>query len=729
MLTSQAENGIATFDGVAPQSAGNYTLQATDGTDTPASASFSVTPAAVSSLTFMQQPTDVVAGQAIAPAVVVQAKDQYGNVISGDAVTLAVENYPSGTLYGSFMATTDGSGNATFDSISLPTAGSYMLVATDGTVSTGNSNSFVVSAAVAAMLVFAQQPSNVPAGTAISPNVVVDVEDQFGDLVTTDNSNVILSLNSGDGSLNGTLTVQAQNGVATFSDLSLNGAGIYTIGAGDGALATTSAAFTIYQATPAVTLASPPPSITYDGTSDVTNWAIPSVSGVSGVANPTGSPNVVFYAGISPAGTPLASAPVYAGTYTAVAGYFGDANYGASQSVPVTFAIRKATPTVIATDAVNPSVFGQSVTFTATVTPQFSGTPTGTVTFTDGSTQLAKAVLSGGVATYTTTALTAATHTITATYGGDSNFTGSSGSLGQLYGIISTYAGGGVDDGDAATAASINNPGSVAVDTAGNVYIADSDHNRIRKVSASTGIITTIAGNGSLGYSGDGGAATAAGLYYPYGVAVDAAGNLYIADTGDNRIRKVSASTGIITTVAGNGSAGYSGDGAAATAAELDKPFGVAVDAAGNLYIADTCDNRIREVSASTGIITTVAGNGSPYYGGDGGAATAAGLAFPEGVAVDAAGNLYIADSYDNRIRKVSASTGIITTVAGNGSPATTAATAGLATAAGLYNPYGVAVDAAGNLYIADTWRQSHPQGVGEHGDHHHRRRQRLCRL
>ena len=228
-------NGIATFDGVAPQSAGSYTLVATDGTDTSASASLSVTPAAVSTLTFMQQPTDVVAGQAIAPAVVVQAQDQYGNVISGDTVTVAVENYPSGTLYSSFMATTDSNGNATFDNISLPTAGSYMLVATDGTVSTGNSTSFVVGPAAASMLVFAQQPSNVPAGTAISPNVVVDVEDQFGNLVMTDNSNVTIYFNSGDGSLNGTLTVQAQNGVATFSGLSLNGAGIYAIGAADGA--------------------------------------------------------------------------------------------------------------------------------------------------------------------------------------------------------------------------------------------------------------------------------------------------------------------------------------------------------------------------------------------------------------------------------------------------------------------------------------------------------------
>ena len=219
----------------------------------------------------------------------------------------------------------------------------------------------------------------------------------------------------------------------------------------------------------------------------------------------------------------------------------------------------------------------------------------------------------------------------------------------------------------------------MAVDASGNLYIADTGNNRIRKVSA-TGIITTVAGNGSAGYSGDGGPATSAQLDGPEGVAVDGSGNLYIADTCNNRIRKVSA-TGIITTVAGNGSAGYSGDGGPATSAQLSLPAGVAVDGSGNLYIADSGNNRIRKVSA-TGIITTVAGNGSPGYSGDGGPATSAQLNQPAGVAVDASGNLYIADSSNNRIRKVSA-TGIITTVAGNGfdgysgdgGPATSAAT------------------------------------------------------
>jgi len=274
-------------------------------------------------------------------------------------------------------------------------------------------------------------------------------------------------------------------------------------------------------------------------------------------------------------------------------------------------------------------------------------------------------------------------------------------------GIITTVAGNGSSgysgDGGAATAAGLDWPFGVAVDAGGNIYIADTKDNRIREVSASTGIITNVAGNGSGGYSGDGGPATAAGLASPYGVAVDAAGNLYIADTYDNRIREVSASTGIITTIAGNGSQNDSGDGGPASAAELDVPIGVAVDAPGNLYIADYSGGRIREVSASTGIITTVAGNGTiETYSGDGGPATAAGLGIPTGVAVDAAGNLYIADFFDDVIREVSASTGIITTVAGNGSPVYSG-DGGAATAAGLDDPRGVAVDAAGNLYISTT--------------------------
>jgi len=240
------------------------------------------------------------------------------------------------------------------------------------------------------------------------------------------------------------------------------------------------------------------------------------------------------------------------------------------------------------------------------------------------------------------------------------------------------------------------------VDTAGNIYIADTQNCRIRKVTASTGVISTIAGNGTCGYAGDGKAATSAELFEPSGVAVDSASNVYIADWDNSRIRKITASTGIISTVAGNGARGYSGDGGKATSAKLSSPFGVAIDSSGNIYIADVGNYRIRKVTVSTGFISTVAGNGTQGYSGDGGPATSAKMQGPTGVAVDTAGNIYIADSYGNRIRKVTASTGIISTVAGNGNIGHSG-DGGPATSAQLYYPYGVAVDTASNIYIADN--------------------------
>ncbi len=223
-------------------------------------------------------------------------------------------------------------------------------------------------------------------------------------------------------------------------------------------------------------------------------------------------------------------------------------------------------------------------------------------------------------------------------------------------------------DGGPATSAALGNPSSVAVDRAGNLYVADPRYRRIRKVSAS-GIIATIAGNGSPDAGGPlssaAGPATDAHISVPSGVAVDGAGNLYIADPALNTIRKVSAS-GMITTIAGQWLLGFSGDGGPATEAKLSGPTGVSVDADGNLFIADRNNHRIRKVSPN-GIISTVAGGGANFSVlGDDGPAIGASLASPFSVAVDGAGNLYIADSGHNRIRKVSTN-GIITTVAGGG--------------------------------------------------------------
>jgi uncharacterized protein (TIGR03437 family) len=282
-------------------------------------------------------------------------------------------------------------------------------------------------------------------------------------------------------------------------------------------------------------------------------------------------------------------------------------------------------------------------------------------------------------------------------------------------GPVGTLQGGFSGDGGLATAAALYSPNSVAVDTSGNIFIADTGNNRVRKVSANNGIITTIAGNGTQGSSGDGGPATAAELNTPTGVAVDASGNIFIADSLNIRIRKVSPS-GIITTYAGNGiCCGFSGDGGPATLAELNNADGIAVDASGNLFIADQRNSRIRSVSAATGIITTVAGNGSNGFSGDGGPATTAALYYPTDLTVDASGNLFIADCYNGRVRKVSAS-GIITTVAGTGiSSGSPSGIGGLATSANLVYVYHVAVDPSGNLFIPvgnQIWYVSASSGI-----------------
>jgi sugar lactone lactonase YvrE len=269
-------------------------------------------------------------------------------------------------------------------------------------------------------------------------------------------------------------------------------------------------------------------------------------------------------------------------------------------------------------------------------------------------------------------------------------------------GIISTVAGNGTGsysgDGGPATAATLNSPYGVALDAVGNIYIVDNGNNCIRMVNT-LGVITTIAGTGTGSFSGDGGQATAATLHYPIGITLDATGNIYIADWNNRRVRKVNT-LGIINTIAGNGTVGFSGDGGQATAAELYNPLGLAVDGLGNIYIADAGNSNVRQVNAS-GIITTVVGNGTAGYSGDGGLANAAEINGPYGVTVDAAGNLYVADSYNNCIRMVNTS-GIINTIVGNGT-AGYSGNGGQATAAELNFPEGVAVDPYGNIYIADT--------------------------
>lgn len=270
---------------------------------------------------------------------------------------------------------------------------------------------------------------------------------------------------------------------------------------------------------------------------------------------------------------------------------------------------------------------------------------------------------------------------------------------GNLTLIAGTGVAGFSGDGGLATSANLNAPIGITLDASGNLFIADQGNNRIRKVNTS-GIITTVAGNGAAGYNGDGGLATSTSLYLPYGVYADASGNLFIADTYNHRVRKVSPA-GIISTIAGTGVASYNGDGIAATTAALQYPMDLLMDGSGNLIIADANDRRIRKINTS-GMISTMAGNGVAGYSGDGGAATSAALSFPTGIAMDGSGNLYIADTNNNRIRKVNTS-GIITTCAGTGVAGYNGS--GIAaTSASLYNPWGVAADSVGQLYIPDRY-------------------------
>lgn len=270
-------------------------------------------------------------------------------------------------------------------------------------------------------------------------------------------------------------------------------------------------------------------------------------------------------------------------------------------------------------------------------------------------------------------------------------------------GIISTIAGTGLTgfagDGGLATKASLSAPTGIAVDDSGNVYIADNQNNRIRKVSASTGNITTIAGKGKAGFTGDGGPADSAELNEPYDIAIDNSGNIYFSDYGNFRIRKISGGT--ISTVAGTSTSGFSGDGGPASLAQLAGPEGIAVDDSGNVYVADLSNQRIRKIDITSGKITTVAGDGVGAFAGDGGLATTAEINKPTGVAIDSAGDIFICDQGNQRIRKVTG--GIINTIGGNGSRGYTG-DGGPATLAELNNPNNVAVDTGGNIYVADLY-------------------------
>jgi hypothetical protein len=441
------------------------------------------------------------------------------------------------------------------------------------------------------------------------------------------------------------------------------------------------------------------------------------------------------------------------GTYTATVSLYEVDNGVESttaigtDSESITVNARTAATATLAASAFT-STYGQDVAITATVAGSGLGdiTPTGTVTFSDGSTVLGTANLDGnGNASIDVPDLSIGYHVVTASYGGDVNFAASPATeipdtittvaqvgwcatiavdaAGDIFssnpiqqdiaevnhdtGVATTVAGNGTagysGDGGPATAAELNCPSAVAFDAAGDLFFADSGNNRVREVNVATGVITTVAGDGTEGFAGDYGQATTAELFCPEGIAIDSAGNLFVADTGNNRIRDVSLSTGVITTVAGNGAQWCSGDGGPATAAGLDRPCSLAVDGAGHLFIVEPNDNLVREFSTSTGMINAFAGDGTVGPSGNGGPATAARLAYPMSVAADSAGNVFITDQGSNSVREVIASTDVITAFAGNGTYGYTGEN-GPATATGLGGELeNVVVDASGNVLISDS--------------------------
>lgn len=273
-------------------------------------------------------------------------------------------------------------------------------------------------------------------------------------------------------------------------------------------------------------------------------------------------------------------------------------------------------------------------------------------------------------------------------------------------GSPTVIAGGGVGDNGPATNASLVGPVDMALDGAGGLLVVEQDRHRVRRVSLADGKISTVIGKGTPGYSGDGGPAAQAEMLLPGGIAIHPLGFIYLADTGNHRVRVLDQS-GTISTGAGSGptglgNGGFDGDGGPADQARFNTPQQVAIDAPGNLYIADTGNHRVRKAEAGTGLIVTVAGVGTPGSGGDGGPASGAQLNAPSSVAVDAAGNLYIADTNNHRVRRVNLSSGTIATFAGTGEAAFGGDNAP-ASAAKLNQPRDLAFDAAGNLYIADS--------------------------
>jgi hypothetical protein len=608
----------------------------------------------------------------------------------GTALSATQLNASSGGVAGSFVyspvsGTLLGAGSQTLNASFTPT---------DATDYNTNTGSVTLTVNKATPTITWATPSAITYGTALSATQLnASSGGVAGSFVYTPVSGTVLG--AGSQTLNTTFTP------TDATDYNTN---------------TGSVTLTVNQATKTITFPQPTTPVSVNGTASLTATA--------------SNGDAVTYTITSGTASLSASTITYttAGTVTIAANSASTANYSAAATVSNSVTVNAASVSYTA-----PTTTLGSTSATQTATINFSASATlGTISVvTQGAAGLDYAYVSGGtcaVSTAYTTGQACSVNYIFAPlypgvrYGavvllsndstpvllGTSYMTGSgTGPLVAMTpGVISTVAGnhtaGYTGDGAAATSGELHTPSRVAVDSAGNIYIADSANNTVRKVTASTGFISTLAGTGTAGFSGDGGTATSAKLSDPNGVSVDGAGNVYIADYSNNRVRKITVSTGIIATVAGNGTQGYSGDGGQATSAELYTPGGATPDGAGNLYISDAQNNRVRKVSLATGVITTVAGTGTGGYSGDGGLATSAKLSAPVSVAFDSAGNFYIADYENNVVRKVTIATGFITTVAGTGTGGYSG-DGGPATSAKLFLPCGIALDSAGNLYIADS--------------------------
>jgi len=622
-----------------------------------------------SRLAFAQQPTNIAVGSAINPAVTVDVEYGNGSIITSDNsnVTLSVYSGPNGATLQGNVTVAAVNGVATFGNVSLTTVGNYTLEASDGNFVTACSNVFAATPAAAAKLVFVQQPSNCGTGITISPAITVDVEDQFGNIVTSDTSTVMLSTASGPGTLTGTTTITAVGGVATFGNVSLTTAGNHTLNASDGNLTSaTSSSFTVVPSISTTTaVASSNGSDSYGQSVTFTATVTPaSSSGETGTVKfqidggNTGSP-----VALSGNTASYAISTLSAGNHSIIAIYSGDNFFTTSTSSTFTQAVAKATTATIITSSNSSNGYGQPVTFTATITPASGSGETGTVQFQiDGGNAGSPVAVGGNIAVFTTATLSIGSHGIDAIYSGDGNFTSSTSStftqnvahIATTTSIASRDISAGYEPSATVTAMFDDGTeplGDLVMDSSGDLFGTtysggDNDAGTVFEIASGSGTITTLASFDNTNGQGPRG-----------GVVVDSSGNVFGTTNGggaysDGTIYEIAHGSGVITTLASfNGTNGST-------------PWGnLMMDSSGNLYGTTASggangSGTVFEVAHGSGNITTlVSFNGTN------------GRNLRGGVIMDAAGDIfgttYGGGAYGNgTVFEIVAGSGIITSLA-----------------------------------------------------------------